>query len=236
MKLAILTTETTHHSYFVKEISKQIKEIRIFVEKSKIKPLFNTSHSFERERRKYELETCFPDGKPFLKNYGETSFFDNINDMQLVDSISIYKPNVVLVFGTSKIKERIIKLYNNKILNLHGGNPEEYRGLDSHLWSIYHKDFDNLVSCLHKVSVGLDEGDIVKQEKININKNMQIKELRKKTTEVNIKISLEALREYEKEGTFSSRPQKKIGRYYSFMPGVLKEKCRLNFEKFSKKI
>ena len=65
---------------------------------------------------------------------------------------------------------------------------------------------------------------------------MSIKELRKKNTEICIKISLEALREFKNEGSFISRPQEKIGRYYSFMPSVLKEVCRIKFEKFSKTI
>ena len=53
-----------------------------------------------------------------------------------------------------------MKKYKNKIFNLHGGNPEEFRGLDSHYWSIYHNNF-NLYSCLHKLSYKLDDGDII---------------------------------------------------------------------------
>ena len=48
-------------------------------------------------------------------------------------------------------------------INLHGGDPEKYRGLDSHLWSIYHEDWASLVSTLHVVSKDLDAGDSIEK-------------------------------------------------------------------------
>ena len=32
------------------------------------------------------------------------------------------------------------------------GVIQKYRGLDSHYWSIYHKDFESLVTTLHRVT------------------------------------------------------------------------------------
>ena len=36
MKIAILTTLTTHHAFFVKELLKNNKEVDVFVEKKRI--------------------------------------------------------------------------------------------------------------------------------------------------------------------------------------------------------
>ena len=59
----------------------------------------------------------------------------------------------------------MISIFENKIFNLHGGDPEKYRGLDSHYWSIYHNDFKSLITTLHKVRPILDTGEIVLQGK-----------------------------------------------------------------------
>ena len=66
----------------------------------------------------------------------------------------------------------------SKIVNLHGGNPEEYRGLDSLFWSIFHKDFKNLQTTLHYVKLRVDTGNIIKKLKIITNKKTNLYNLR----------------------------------------------------------
>ena len=120
------------------------------------------------------------------------------------------------------------------MVNLHGGNPEEYRGLDSHLWAIYHNEFINLITVLHLVDSNLDTGDIVETSNIELFAGMDIKALRKINTEICLNITIKALSNYEKNNIFDSRPQLKIGRYYSFMPSVLKDSCVKNFLRYTK--
>ena len=37
---------------------------------------------------------------------------------------------------------------------------EKYRGLDSHLGALWHRDYSELKTCLHQLSDTLDDGDI----------------------------------------------------------------------------
>ncbi len=117
------------------------------------------------------------------------------------------------------------------MLNLHGGNPEHYRGLDTHLWAIYHNDFDNLVSTLHSVDSGIDTGDIIFQSQIRLEPGTRIHHLRSLNTLICTDLSLTALSLIESGVGLPSRRQLQRGRYYSFMPAVLKEVCVRAFDR-----
>ena len=127
----------------------------------------------------------------------------------------------------------MLDLYKGRLVNLHGGNPEEYRGLDSHLWAIYHGDFDNLITVLHMVDSGLDTGDIVEREKLELVYGADIRVLRKINTEACLRLTLKALKNFEKNNQFNSKPQLRFGRYYSFMPSVLKDSCVTKFLRYT---
>ena len=77
----------------------------------------------------------------------------------------------------------MINVVPEKIFNLHGGDPQRYRGLDTHLWAIYHKDFGGLVTTLH-ILPKLDDGDIVSMGTLPVSKDMPLYALRKVNTEV----------------------------------------------------
>ena len=126
--------------------------------------------------------------KPTFK--GKTFKVDNINNLKVIDILKKNKVKYLIVFGTKKITSNILKLYKDKIFNLHGGNPEEYRGLDSHYWSIYYNDFNNLVSCIHILNKKLDDGKIIFKAKLKIPKKTKIHQLREINTKICINISL----------------------------------------------
>ena len=119
----------------------------------------------------------------------------------------------------------MIEIKSNKIFNLHGGDPERYRGLDSHLWSIYHNDFTALLTTLHRLVSKLDTGDIVAKCSIPITRNLPLYKLQAMNTEICIKLTLNLIDTFVKYGNIASRPQRKLGRYYSAMPKDLKTIC-----------
>ncbi len=114
-------------------------------------------------------------------------------------------------------------------MNLHGGDPEEYRGLDTHLWAIYHNDFGGPVTTLHTVAAVLDAGDICLQDVVAVKPIMPLHQLRAANTDTCIRLARSALASFADLGTLPARKQIRRGRYYSFMPSPLKEVCRRNF-------
>lgn len=237
IKIAILTNETPHHVHFVREIKNYYKDLKIFCEAGKIiNQPFKTFHPFEKKRKEFEISKWFKNKRLKLSNFADTEKFDSINDIDSVRSIKKYNADLIIVFGTRRIENRIIDLNSNKIFNLHGGDPERYRGLDSHLWSIYHNDFSALLTTLHIIKPKLDTGDIVAQCSVPITKNLPLYALQAMNTEICIKLTLNLIDTFVKYGNIVSRPQRKLGRYYSAMPRDLKTICFQKFKNFTKNI
>lgn len=236
-KIVILTTETIHHAYFVKELCNYFGKISVYCENSNENKFpFQTIHPFEKERDQFELNKWFHGRKISLSDVATVKSFDSLNSAPAIEALSREKADLVIAFGIGRLRADVINLFTGKIFNLHGGDPALYRGLDSHLWAIYHHDFSSLITTLHCLDLGLDTGNIVMQGEIKLTKGMAIKSLRSANTEVCINLALMLVDCVSKFRDVPSRKLLQKGRYYSAMPAELKEICVQRFEKFTQQI
>ena len=233
MRLTVLTTETLHHAYFLHELGKRFDISAVVIETRTAKPVFEISHPFESAREDFERDICFAGRGIRISDFAETFYVESVNDRKTVALLNRMSPDVIVVFGTGIVRPPVIQAAPGRILNLHGGDPEYYRGLDSHLWAIYHQDFAALVTSLHHVNAELDDGDIILQSPIKIPHGAGLHELRYHNTNVCIELTIAALSMYADLGNFLSRPQRKRGRYYSYMPACLKDICVEKFERYA---
>ncbi len=228
MRVAVLTTETTHHAYYVWKLASAFPLAGVIVEKRVLHPPFETFHPFEAERDAYEREVLL---SGFGGSIGDVAPLREVEDANHAQAhLRELDVDIAFVFGTGLLLPETIGAAP-LCLNLHGGDPEAYRGLDTHLWAIYHRDFGALVTALHHVDPRLDRGDLVETLPIPLTRGMQLHELRAANTRVCVELSLWALNELRRSGRLARRPQTRVGRYYSFMPSVLKELCVANFRR-----
>lgn len=230
-KIVLLTTDTPHHLYFAWKLQEKYAIEGILLETVSLKPAFDTFHPIEKLRDDYERQTLLSGGPKHFKDLTHTIQAKSSNDDSSFSQIQKWNPHIILVFGTGHLKTATRNSSKATFLNLHGGDPEHYRGLDSHYWTIYHKDFDHLTTTLHLMEETLDGGAVVAQEKLVLKKNMQPFQLRGLNTLACVKITLCALDQQRETGQWSLRPQTQKGRYYSFMPTALKEVCLQHFRK-----
>jgi methionyl-tRNA formyltransferase len=229
VKITLMTTDTTHHTYYAWKLSQHFPLQAIFVETRRWAPPFETFHPFEAARDIHEKDVLFANCNGRLSDFAETHVVESVNTNESVAALESLAPDVVIIFGTGKVSTPVIKTAQ-LCLNLHGGNPEHYRGLDTHLWAIYHRDFDNLVTTLHQVEPEFDTGDIIFQTQLKLNRDTRLHELRAINTDACVTMSRLALAGLELNGSLPSRKQVSRGRYYSGMPGILKEDCLRKFE------
>jgi methionyl-tRNA formyltransferase len=231
--IIILSTDTIHHRYFISEIYKSHKNLLVIFEK-KIKSKFSTNHQIDRLTKNYEKSFWqnFTINKKNLVPKNKFHYFEDVNSKETFNLIKNSTFRCILSFGTKKIGKKLIKLSKNKIFNLHGGDPEFYRGLDSHFWAIYHNDFKNLTTTLHVLNENLDTGNIYKKKKIKIKKYDDLSKLRLKNTSVCVDLFKNFLSKLQKNKKIKFYKQKKEGRYYSFMPSVLKNRVLINYNKY----
>ena len=231
MKIAILTTETTHHAHFVREIVAHYPDVRVICETKALQPPFDTRHDFETQRDAFERDHWFNGKDAKIAEFAPTKMVESANAADGVAALAGIGADIAVVFGTGKLSSALIGRGPRVFLNLHGGDPEEYRGLDTHLWAIYHSDFAGLVTTLHRINADLDDGDICLQESLALQPGMPLHQLRSVNTQACVRLFLAALGAFSNNDDVPSRQQRARGRYYSFMPAVLKEVCVGRFAK-----
>ncbi len=231
MKLALLTTETPHHCLFVEQISTHFVFDMIIVERNVVKPPFPVYHELEGDPTSYE-KSLIKSKRYSLNEYSQTIVVDSINDSKVLNVLLANQIDIVVVFGSSFIKSELVTKFAGRIVNLHGGDPERYRGLDSHLWAIYHSDFNSLVTTLHLLDSGLDTGNIIVKWNIDLHEIEGLYQLRARNTLLCARMFVTAMQHYSIFGKFDSYKQGRLGRYYSFMPSEIRGLCVKKFQKY----
>lgn len=230
MKVLILTTDTPHHNYFIRQIQDLCDQLYVVYETTSIVPAYPIHHPFEDARITFEQERWGSECSVINLDDNEyLSRVPNIND--IIDLNDLFQEiDVCIVFGTRKINEITLKILPPITVNLHGGDPELYRGLDSHLWALWHKDTEGLKTCLHYLSLELDTGDIIAMKDLDISKLDNLFELRALNTDACIELCRNFLKSISNEEIIKALPQENFGRYYSFMPTVLKDVVAKKFK------
>lgn len=236
MNIAILTTQTPHHAFFVKEIAGRYDHVHVISETIGLQAPFDNSHAFEAERDLYERNQWFGGRDAMLADFAPVTIVDSLNSADGLKALTEARPDIAIVFGTGRLSPVVIDSGPRCFLNLHGGDPEEYRGLDTHLWAIYHGDFAGLITTLHCINTVLDDGDICFQEGLSLYRGAQLHELRLVNTDVCVRLAAAALASFGAQGAVPGRRQRRKGRYYSFMPRVLKDICVRRFAKHASEI
>ncbi len=233
VRVGILTTDTLHHVQFVQRIAERHEVVRVFEERRTPSAPFQIDHAYEAERDAYERDVWFDGDSPTLADVAPVSTYTDLNEPEAVAEMQAADVEALIVFGTGRLDAPVLNVALDRTVNLHGAPPEKYRGLDTHLWAIYHGDFDSLSTTLHKVRPEIEYGGVVLKRRLAIEPDMKLYQLRRVNTEACVEITMDALTMFRDFGQFISQPQVYVGRSYSFMPSVLKERCLRNFETYT---
>ena len=85
---------------------------------------------------------------------------NSMNDAHYVEKLYKLKPDAIAVMGTSILKKEILSIaeYN---FNMHTGLSPYYRGGRTNFWPIRNKEAQYCGVTIHKLSLGIDSGDII---------------------------------------------------------------------------
>lgn len=231
MRIVVLATNSIRRRHLVRAIQEFAPVERVLIETREPRPPFETAHPFEAVRKDHEADIWFGGKAPGFAEIADVEYFESLNGRDAVSALAAARPDAVIVFGTGKLSPAVIGVCPEGCVNLHGGDPEEYRGLDVPLWAVYHGDFGALATTVQRLAPELDSGDIVTRTPISVTPGMGLHELRRAGTEAAIAAVRDALDGFARTGRFSGRPMARKGRYYSFMPGVLKDVCVERWER-----
>lgn len=184
MRVSILTTDTLHHAQFVRALAEDRHDLLALLQTDNLFAPFETAHPFEMERDAHEREVWFGGADAHVGDFAPARTFPNVNDASAIAALRDFQPDLTIVFGTGLCRAPLIDACGVNMFNLHGGDPELYRGLDTHLWAVWHNDFAALSTSLHRVSAGIDEGDIVATLPLEITRGSGLFQLRQTNTNI----------------------------------------------------
>lgn len=230
LSIVLLTSDAPHRRYIVDRLARHVP-IRSIIVSVPPSPPFETDHPFERREVDYEKQTYFKDKLVEFSDIAETRRFNSVNHPDCFKYLEQIGPDLIVDIGTGPLHTHIIKLARTACLNMHGGDPEFYRGIDCHLWPIYNHDFDKIAVALHYLTPEIDKGDLIMKAQIPVTADLELYMLRSRIMEQAAGTLTLALDGLIRHGWLPAYRQRSVGRYYSFMPTVLKDACVSIFQK-----
>jgi hypothetical protein len=233
--LIVLSTDTAHHRYFVNRLAQAgVPPDACLFETAPVRPPFPTGPVFDADQDAYEAARFFADVPESVAG-GTLHLVERCGTPQGLALLDALQPDFGVVFGTGRLPPAVITRFRDGLINVHRGISQDYRGLDSDLWAIYHGDYDGLGVTIHGVEATLDTGPIAGQARLRLDRSMRIHQLRYHTTVMAADLVLRALADY-RQGRLACRPQERRGRYYSFMPLELKRLVAARFDRHCERL
>ena len=135
----------------------------------------------------------------FCKNKNiEYRIMKNCNDVGLEDFINKLKPDLIVVYSMSSLlSKKIFSIPKYGTINLHPAYLPDYRGANPCFWQYYDMEL-NPGATVHYINEGEDLGDIIYQQRINIELGIKSKErLDKLISELGVNLLIKSINDIE---------------------------------------
>ncbi len=88
----------------------------------------------------------------------------------VLQTLSKIDPKVGFVFGAPLLKESVFNLPKYGCVNIHTGQVEHYRGVDSSLWAMYDNRPDLIGATLHYIDKTIDAGSVIDTKGVDLDR------------------------------------------------------------------
>ena len=85
------------------------------------------------------------------------------HNKKIINEINKIKPNLIVSFGCSLIKDPLLKKYKKKFLNIHLGLSPYYRGSATNFWPFVNNELQFVGVSFLRIDDGIDTGPIIHQ-------------------------------------------------------------------------
>ncbi len=105
------------------------------------------------------------------KNQIDYTIEDNINNEQIVEKIRQVSPDLVISVSMNQIvKRELLNIASKGSINVHCAPLPKYAGMSPYVWVLANNEKYSAAT-IHYMEEGLDEGDIIVQEKVFTKEN-----------------------------------------------------------------
>ena len=174
-KVVILTGSELRHQYFRKKIAvdPQIEVLASYCEddsRSLLNRVESNPNSSQLERQHVQART-----------QSETDFFlettnalddltkpikiekGAINSETIVNDIVALKPTLLICYGSSLIKSKLLEIFKGRFINVHLGLSPYYKGSGTNIWPLINEQPYMVGATFMHIDEGIDTGRIIHQ-------------------------------------------------------------------------
>lgn len=179
-RIVIFTGSEIRHKYLVNEfVNDERFDVAMAYCESAEKGLLNKvlsspqSSDLEKSHVLQRLES----EKAYLSNYDERLFKvakniksipkGSINEIEIIQEIVGLKADILVAFGCSIIKGKLLELFSGRFLNVHLGLSPYYRGGGTNMWPIVNKEPQYIGATFMYIDSGIDTGEVIHQIRAN---------------------------------------------------------------------
>lgn len=177
LRILLFTSNHLRHKYIAHCLTYEAKLLAVVIEQKSErveKPKFltperQTINDVHFERRYNSEKEFFSQYLNFPNNAALLSIPNGaINSNEVINFISSFDFDYIVLFGSSIVKNTILDNYSNRIINLHLGLSPYYRGSATNLFPLYYGQPECVGATIHLANEKVDAGDVLYQLRPNL--------------------------------------------------------------------
>lgn len=237
MKIAFLCSDDISNILFIKTFKKYNFELSVFVENNNS----NKKKLVKKKLKKLNLveKLLFPFDILFLTIYKisinkylkksleitsksmieeKTLLTKDINSTEVYENLNSFRPDIIIVRGTSIIRDPLINIKVKYFLNIHGSIVPNYRNVHGQFWAYYNKDYSNMGSSILHLTKEIDNGNVAFMSNLDTHPE-NLKDLHLKTLILSNKLTEKLINDLISGNELKSTKQnKEIEPFYGQTP------------------
>jgi len=180
-KIILITADEVRHRYFKYSLN-NFKNIDLLLcvcednQKRQAKEIINSKKSSIGLKKHFKLRDYYERKLFKIKNIKKKKIKQEImitrNELnynaELIKKIIKLKPDLIISYGCSLIKNELIDEFKNKFINLHLGLSPYYKGSATNFWPIVNNELQFLGGTFMYIDKGIDSGPIIHQFRANL--------------------------------------------------------------------
>ena len=148
------------------------------------------------------------------------------NNIEFINKIKDLNPDVICVVAYGKIlPKEILNIPQLGCINVHGSLLPKYRGAAPIQWAVLNGDKETGITTMY-MDEGMDTGDMILKEKVEIGEDETTGELWEKLSKVGGELLVKTLKEIENK----TAPREKQGSDFSLAPMLDKKMAKIDWE------
>lgn len=229
-KIAILTTDTVHHKYFVEYLAKRYNVVQLILESRQISLNYEIHSVLDEKENAYENSLWFENRDVKIEDLAPCLTTNSTNNPLSIEALRKASPDIIIAFGVGKLDNALLSIAPERVLVIQATDSECYTGLDTLYWAAFHQDFSHMAACVNLVEVSRQQADKILKYYYTPSIDVDIYQLRSIFTLRAIDAIQDCIAMYHHFGQFISQPKNYEGRFYYFMPSALKDLLDIKFK------